>query len=122
MESYVRANSFYRTIAANETADELAQYFQSNNDKGLQLNFLTEEGMTSCEILYAFGPLINHYQYSNNRLVIVFYVTICIGVFLVAILGVYSYIQIMRCAQYRTPSRLVSPMSTDGEELTIQYA
>mgnify|MGYP000003572689 FL=1 len=120
MESYERANSFY--IAANETADELAQYFQSNNDKGLQLNFLTEEGMTSCEILYAFGPLINHYQYSNNRLVIVFYVTICIGVFLVAILGVYSYIQIKRCAQYRTPSRLVSPMSTDGEELTIQYA
>ena len=122
MESYERANCFYRTIAANETADELAQYFQNNNDKGLQLNFLTEEGMTSCEILYAFGPLINHYQYSNNRLVIVFYVTICIGVFLVAILGVYSYIQIKRCAQYRTPSRLVSPMSTDGEELTIQYA
>ena len=122
MESFERANSFYRTIVASETADELSAFFQSNNDKGLRLNFLTEEGMTSCEILYAFGPLINHYDSSDNRLVVVFCVTICIGVFLIAILGVYSYIQIKRCAQYRTPSRLVSPMSTDGEELTIQYA
>lgn len=120
-ESIAAAKSLYFLISSNDTAPDISHFLQSNNDAGLRLNYLTEEGLANCEIVYVYGPFINYPKPVNTRMIVVVCVIVVLGVILLAITGFYSWLQVKRCTQNDTPPRLITPSPVDGEELPIRY-
>ena len=86
----------------------------SNNDKGLKLDYLTEEGVLKCNILYDYGPYINY-----SHLVIVA-VASTVGVVALGFVGWYSCIQIKRYRQEKQRARLITPVPHEVQELSYQ--
>ena len=120
-DSIEAAKSFYFRISSNDTAPDLSRFLQNNNDAGLRLNFLTEEGLTSCDIMYMYGPYINYPKPVNNRIIVVACVVVAIGIVLLAIIGFYSWLQMKRCTQNKMPPHLITPSPMEGEELPTRY-
>lgn len=120
-DSIEAAKSFYLQISSNNTAPDLSRFLQNNNDAGLRLNFLTEEGLSSCDIMYMYGPYINYPKPVNTSILVVVSVVIVVCIILFAIIGFYSWLQVKRCTQNKLPPRLITPSPKEGEELPTRY-
>ena len=97
----------------------MADFLVSNNNKGLNLDYLTEEGLQKCSILYNYGPYINSYKEDNSHLVIVTIVS-TVGVVALGLIGWYSYIQIKRYYQEKQRDLLISSVPREVQELSYQ--
>ena len=101
--------------------ERIASFLLQNNEDGLRLYYFVNDHPTSIEILFAYGPLLNHAK-AHYRPIIFLTLGVIVAVSLITILALSYYIwrQYKRCRPQRQP-HLITPSSIDVEELPMQY-
>lgn len=98
---------------------ELRDFIRSNNDKGLKLDYLTEEGLTKSSVQYDYGPYIHFEDVSDNHTLMV--AVICtVGVMTLGLVGWYIFIQVKRYREVQQRGRLISPLPREIQEMPYQ--
>ena len=85
---------FYKQLVADETAPEVARYFE-DNQRDLHY-IITPSGSSSCEVTYKYTPLLHEPKAKNNMATVIIIVVVILLVIVLGFVGFYVWLQIKR--------------------------
>ena len=83
---------FYKQIVADETAPDIARYFQDNQN---DLHYIQTSSST-CEVTYKGTPQLHEPKAKNNMATVIIIVVVILLVIVLGFVGFYVWLQIKR--------------------------
>ena len=84
---------FYKQIVADESAPDVARYFEDNQST---LHYLQGGSSATCEVTYRGTPLLHEPKAKNNMATVIIIVVVILLIIVLGFVGFYVWLQIKR--------------------------